>query len=264
MGKGIAGAMIAAAAIAIAVGITRRYGWNGEAAMQTFRGLSERLGFWAIPLYILAHTVTLALCLPYAVFFEAGASLLFGFLPAVLSVFSAKILGASLSFWIGRAVFRSSKSALEWAQRNKYFHLLSKGVERDGWKFVLLARFSPVPSYIINYALAATDVHFLFDFLLPTVIGCLPMILQNTSIGSLAGAAVSSTTGSKKSSLFSYLYPLIGIGSSVLISLKIKQYSSGIVAAAELGSSLQNETGGKIVDSSYETSTVGKKGDRGF
>ncbi|KAK8939834.1 hypothetical protein KSP40_PGU010485 [Platanthera guangdongensis] len=161
-----------------------------------------------------------------------------------------------------KCVFRSSKSALEWAQRNKYFHLLSKGVERDGWKFVLLARFSPVPSYIINYALAATDVHFLADFLLPTVIGCLPMILQNTSIGSLAGAAVSSTTGSKKSTLFSYLFPLIGIGSSVLISLRIKQYSSGIAAAAaELGSSQNDETDGKNVDSSYETSVAGKKGD---
>lgn len=90
---------------------------------------------------------------------------------------------------------------MEWAHRNKYFHVLSKGVEQDGWRFVLLARFSPIPSYIINYALAATGVGFIVDFLLPTVIGCLPMILQNTAIGSLAGAAVASASGSKKSSL---------------------------------------------------------------
>ncbi|KAK8939835.1 hypothetical protein KSP40_PGU010484 [Platanthera guangdongensis] len=108
MGKGIAVLITGTVAMAIAVGVTRRYGWDGEAAMQSFRELSERLGFWAIPLYVLAHTVTLALCLPYAVFFEAGASLLFGFLPAVLCVFSAKILGASLSFWIGRSVTRIS------------------------------------------------------------------------------------------------------------------------------------------------------------
>ncbi|KAL0924155.1 hypothetical protein M5K25_004963 [Dendrobium thyrsiflorum] len=252
MGKGLAAWTVAAAAVAILVGVNRRYGWDGEAALQVFRGLSEKLGFWAIPLYVLAHTLTLALCLPYAVFFEAGASLLFGFLPAILCVFSAKILGASLSFWIGRAVFSSSKSAMEFVRRNKYFNLLSKGVERDGWRFVLLARFSPVPSYVINYALAATNVHFLIDFLLPTVIGCLPMILQNTSIGSLAGAAVSSTTGSKKSHLFSYLFPLIGIGSSVLISLRIKKYSSGIVAAAECEPSCSSESNGcdaKIVES---------------
>lgn len=114
--------------------------------------------------------------------------------------------------------------------KNKYFHLLSKGVERDGWKFVLLARFSPVPSYVINYALAATNVGFLVDFLLPTVIGCLPMILQNTSIGSLASAAVGSASGSQKSQVWSYVFPLLGISSSILISLRIKKYSTDITA----------------------------------
>lgn len=127
-----------------------------------------------------------------------------------------------------RLVFRSSSSAMEWAQRNKYFHLLSRGVERDGWRFVLLARFSPIPSYVINYALAATKVGFVVDFLLPTVVGCLPMILQNTSLGSLAGAAVASASGTKKSQVWSYVLPLLGIVSSILISLRIKKYSTDI------------------------------------
>ncbi|PKA59721.1 hypothetical protein AXF42_Ash011845 [Apostasia shenzhenica] len=244
MGKGIAWLAAAAASVAVVVGLSRRYGLDREAALRSLRELSERLGFWAIPLYVLAHTITLALCLPYAVFFEAGASLLFGFFPAVLCVFSAKILGASLSFWIGRAVFRSSTSAMEWAQSNRYFRLLSLGVERDGWRFVLLARFSPVPSYVINYCLAATEVRFLIDFLLPTVIGCVPMILQNTSIGSLAGAAVASSKGPKKSHIYSYLFPLIGIASSILISLRIRKYSSGIVANAEGKQSGQHGSNG--------------------
>ncbi|OVA09737.1 SNARE associated Golgi protein [Macleaya cordata] len=219
------------AILGISRAVSKQYGWDKESALQLFRDLSDRLGFWAIPLYVLTHTVTLALCLPYAVFFEAGASLLFGFFPAVLCVFCAKVLGASLSFWIGRFVFRRSSSAMEWVQRNKYFHILSRGVEKDGWRFVLLARFSPMPSYVINYALAATRVGFLVDFLLPTVVGGLPMILQNTSIGSFAGAAVASASGSKKSPVLSYLLPLLGIVSSILISLRIKKYSSEITVA---------------------------------
>lgn len=123
---------------------------------------------------------------------------------------------------------------MEWAHRNKYFHLLSTGVERDGWRFVLLARFSPLPSYVINYALAATNVGFLVDFLLPTVGGCLPMILQNTSIGSLAGAAVASASGSNKVAVWSYVFPLLGIVSSILISLRIKNYSSALSSTARL------------------------------
>lgn len=198
-----------------------------EAVVEFFRHLSDRLGNWAIPVYVGVHTISLSLCLPYAVFFEAGASLLFGFFPALLCVFSAKVLGASLSFWIGRLLFRSSGSAIGWAHRNKYFNVLLRGVERDGWKFVLLARFSPIPSYVINYGLAATNVAFLRDFLAPTVVGCVPMILQNTSIGSLAGAAVGGSQPDK-SKVWSYVFPMMGISSSILISLRIKKYSSSL------------------------------------
>ncbi|KAE8694105.1 respiratory burst oxidase-like protein D-like [Hibiscus syriacus] len=111
---------------------------------------------------------------------------------------------------------------------NKYFHILSSGTERDGWRFVILARFSPIPSYVINYALAATNVRFIVDFLLPTVVGSVPMILQNTSIGSLAGAAVASASGSQKSKVWSYILPSLGIMSSIVISLRIKKYSRDI------------------------------------
>ncbi|WCJ25299.1 SNARE associated Golgi protein family [Euphorbia peplus] len=218
----------AVAVVAIGREVNKEIGWDKESAIRVFGEWSDRLGIWSIPLYVALHTLTLALCLPFAVFFEAAASLLFGFLPALFCVFSAKIFGASLSFWIGRLVFKRSSSAMEWAQGNKYFHVLSKGVERDGWKFVLLARFSPMPSYVINYALAATNVGFILDFLLPTVIGCVPMILQNTSIGSLAGAAVSSTSDTHKSKLWSYIFPLLGIVSSILISMRIKKYSTDI------------------------------------
>jgi uncharacterized membrane protein YdjX (TVP38/TMEM64 family) len=52
---------------------------------------------------------------------------------------------------------------MEWLRRNKYFHVVVKGVERDGWKIALLARFSPLPSYIINYALSV-DSSEIFSF----------------------------------------------------------------------------------------------------
>ncbi|WVZ51391.1 hypothetical protein U9M48_002543 [Paspalum notatum var. saurae] len=238
--RGWARGAAAFAAVALAVGAGRRYGWDGAAAVAAFREARGALGPWAAPAYVAAHALTLAVCPPYAIVFEGGAALLFGFLPAVACVFSAKVLGASLSFWIGRAIFRYFSSAMEWLQRNKYFHVVVKGVERDGWKFVLLARFSPLPSYIINYALSATDVGFFRDFLLPTVLGCLPMILQNVSIVSLAGTAVASTTTTKKSHFYSYLFPALGIVSSILISWRIKQYSSTFAIAEESKSSPTN------------------------
>jgi uncharacterized membrane protein YdjX (TVP38/TMEM64 family) len=123
-----------------------------------------------------------------------------------------------------RALFRSSSSASGFVRNNKYFGVLNKGVARDGWKFVLLARFSPVPSYIINYGLAATDVNFFVDFLLPTLAGGIPMILQNTSLGTLTSAATA--VGGPRKPVLSYILPCIGIFSGVLISWRIKKYAS--------------------------------------
>ncbi|GJN04698.1 hypothetical protein PR202_ga22265 [Eleusine coracana subsp. coracana] len=133
-------AAFAVAALAVTAG--RRYGWDRESALAAFRQARDALGPWAAPAYVAAHALTLALCPPYAIFFEGAAALIFGFLPGVACVFSAKVLGASLSFWIGRAIFRYFTSAMEWLQKNKYFHVVVKGVERDGWKFVLYPAFS--------------------------------------------------------------------------------------------------------------------------
>ncbi|KAL2906960.1 hypothetical protein RDABS01_005670 [Bienertia sinuspersici] len=250
-------------------GLNKQYGWDKDALMEFFKKLSDQLGIWAIPAYVGVHTLTLALCLPSAVFFEAGASLLFGFFPAVICVFSAKILAASLSFWIGRVakaerfIFKNSTSAMQWVQDNKHFQVLSNGVEQDGWKFVLVARFSPIPSYVINYALAATKVRFFVDFLLPTIIGCLPMILQNTSIGSLAGAAVASESGSGKSRISSYIFPLIGIVSSILISIRIRTYCKNISvvssAIENIKSSENTADSPQLLTNSKEDKNVSKE-----
>lgn len=95
--------LVAATVAIIAVIARQGTGWSKEAALEALKGWSDRLGIWAIPTYVAVHTLTLALCLPHAVFFEAGASILFGFLPALLCVFSAKVLAASFSFWFGRS-----------------------------------------------------------------------------------------------------------------------------------------------------------------
>ncbi|KAK1644850.1 hypothetical protein QYE76_062655 [Lolium multiflorum] len=102
--KGWARRLAAFGAVAVAVSAGRNYGWDGEAAVAAFRRGRNVLGPWAAPSYVLAHALTLALCPPYAIFFEGTAALVFGFLPGVACVFSAKILGASLSFWIGNPV----------------------------------------------------------------------------------------------------------------------------------------------------------------
>lgn len=223
------------AVVAVYILFSHVFGGDKEAILEGFRALSERLGKWTMPLYVAVHAILIAFCLPYAIVFEAGAAYLFGFSRGVLCVFSAKILSGSLSFWIGRVLFRSSSWARSWIQSNKLFRVISEGVAQDGWKFVLLARFSPIPSYIINYALAATDVRYAIDFLLPSMLGCVPMILQNTSIGRLTSVA----THREKTGIMAYLFPLIALTSSGLITWRIKKYTSNIsvLTSPEIASS---------------------------
>ncbi|KAL0755707.1 hypothetical protein Bca101_093375 [Brassica carinata] len=49
----------------------------------------------------------------------SGASILFGFLHALLCVFSAKVLAASFSFWIGR-LFDMKPSQTRRVRKNLY------------------------------------------------------------------------------------------------------------------------------------------------
>eukprot|EP00250_Pteridium_aquilinum_P004424 c14635_g1_i1 orf=312-1040(-) len=233
LGGGVAGqlavaALVGVAAVAYCI-FSAAYGGDKQAVLEDLRALSQRLGPWSLPLYVALHALLISLCLPYALLLEAGAAYLFGFFNGVLCVFSAKILSASLSFWIGRTLFWSSPSARRWVESNKVFSVISNGVARDGWKFVLLARFSPIPSYVINYSLAATNVRYFVDFLLPSILGCVPMILQNTSIGSLTRAATHADSSGGKSGVLSYLLPAMGVTSSVLIAWRIKKYTSTVL-----------------------------------
>ncbi|BBN12310.1 hypothetical protein MPTK1_5g19020 [Marchantia polymorpha subsp. ruderalis] len=198
------------------------YKIDRNALLEIFNDLSKRLGIWAMPVFVAVHTLAIAMCFPYAVFFEAFAAFLFGFVNGVICVFSAKVLGAALAFWVGRALFQCSPGATDLVRNNRFFSTLNKGVAKDGWKFVLLARFSPVPSYVINYGLAATDVRFFVDFLLPTLVGGLPMILQNTSFGTLTSATID---GSNRS-LSSYVLPVVGMCSGLIITWKVTKFAT--------------------------------------
>lgn len=85
------------------IAIRNAYGGNKQAMMDDFHVVAERLGPSAMPVFVFVHTLAIALCFPYAIVFEAAAAFLFGFLRGVLCVFSAKVMGAALAFWIGRS-----------------------------------------------------------------------------------------------------------------------------------------------------------------
>ena len=113
-------------------------------------------------------------------------------LPARPSLF---VLYSPVGFVLGRTLLRSTLGAR--AKAHPRFGAIYEGISERGWVFVALLRLSPLPSWMNNYGLAATNVRFFPDFIVPTSLASLPYIVQNVLAGLALGEAVgvATTTG---------------------------------------------------------------------
>ena len=127
--------------------------------------------------FIAAHIFAIVLCFPGTAIFELTAGAVFGFLPGVAVVATAKGTAAAATFFVARTARDSPPG--QWIQERldlegqDWTEKLERGVKRDAFRFCLLARLSPVPSFINNYALPLAGVPF-SSFLPGTLLGMLP------------------------------------------------------------------------------------------
>jgi len=159
------------------------------------RGDTSGLG--AVP-FVAAHVLAIVLCFPGAAIFELTAGAVFGFLPGVVAVASAKGIAASVTFFIARAASegplgrwiqdRLDGEGQGWADK------LQRGVQRDAFKFSLLARLSPAPSWVSNYGLPLAGVP-LGSFLPATLVGMLPPLASNVYSGAAAASLAAALGG---------------------------------------------------------------------
>ncbi len=122
---------------------------------------------------------------------SVAAGFLFGLGTGVASVVAGGLLGACLTFFLGRSLARA------WVlrQKNRYPMLagLDADIGRHGFKLVLLLRLSPVTPYnILNYALGLSGVPF-WKYVWATFLGMLPqtvvLVYSGRAMRSLAEAA---------------------------------------------------------------------------
>lgn len=99
----------------------------------------------------------------------------------------ASIAGATAAFLLGRTLLR------DWATRrtsgSAHLRAISRAVEREGLKIVLLLRLSPlIPFNVLNYALSLSNVR-LSTYVTASAIGMLPGTALYVYLGSLAPTA---------------------------------------------------------------------------
>lgn len=136
-----------------------------------FRGWICGYGIFGPLLFILIYGLLVTFGLP-AVLCSAAGGLVFGrFYGTAYNLFGA-CLGASGAFWIARLLARDL-IAKRFAAA-KWFEIFSRGIEKDGFYYMLFVRLLPVfPFNGTNYACGITNIGYR-PFLLATMIGMLP------------------------------------------------------------------------------------------
>jgi uncharacterized membrane protein YdjX (TVP38/TMEM64 family) len=136
-----------------------------------FRGWICGYGIFGPLVFILLYGLLVTFGFP-AVFCSAAGGLLFGrFYGTSLNLFGA-CLGASGAFWIARLIARDF--VVRKFAGAKWFGSFSKGIEKDGFYYMLFVRLLPVfPFNGTNYASGVTNIRYR-HFLLATMIGMLP------------------------------------------------------------------------------------------
>lgn len=134
--------------------------------------LNEHSKFSAI-VYIFIYSTAILLFLPVSPFAIIGG-LFFGPIKGIVYTVIGALIGASLSFMLGRYFLK------EWFEKKIKKTKVKKlydAVEKNGWKIIAITRLIPVfPYNIFNYIFGATNIKFShyiitsFIFMLPSVI----------------------------------------------------------------------------------------------
>ena len=139
--------------------------------------------FYFIVFFIIYVVVT-AFALPISLLKTLLAGALFGFWPGLILVSFASSIGSTFCFLFSRFALR----AYVQKRFNNYLEKINKGIEEDGWLYLLFLRLSPVfPFFIINLVFGLTKMK-TFQFYLVSQVG----MFIGTAIFVNAGAQISS------------------------------------------------------------------------
>ncbi len=176
------------------------------------------LGPWGPIAFALFYVAACILFLPGSLL-TLGGGFIFGVVKGSLFVWISAVLGASVSFLIGRYLAR------DWVAKkiegHDGFKRIDEAIAEEGWKIVGLTRLSPVfPFNLLNYSLGLTKVSFR-DYFLASCVGMLPGTLIYVYLGSLAGdLALLGQAGETRSPVEWTLY-VVGLLATLAVTVYI-------------------------------------------
>jgi uncharacterized membrane protein YdjX (TVP38/TMEM64 family) len=218
--------ILAALAIAYALGLQRQLSWAALAAHQA----ALRTWVHADPLataagYLAVYALAVAISFPGAIWITVTGGLLFGTaLGAALAVCGATI-GAVLLFLAAR----SALGPLLARRAGRLLDRVQPGLRRYGFSYVLALRLIPVvPFWLINFAAALSGVR-LDHFAVATFVGIIPATIVFASIGAGIGGVLAAGRTPDLSIILSapVLLPLLGLAVLSLLPVAWRHWRGG-------------------------------------
>lgn len=118
----------------------------------------RNLHFLGLLLYLLIFVLGTIAFLPSLPFALLGG-ITYGTLQGIVYASIGNLLGASMAFIIARYIGRSKFE--EKLKASKTFHEINNGIERNGWRIMVLTRMFPIiPHWLQNYAYGLTTISF--------------------------------------------------------------------------------------------------------
>ncbi|MBW4643238.1 MAG: TVP38/TMEM64 family protein [Goleter apudmare HA4340-LM2] len=195
--------------------------FNIQQLLQTSVNVVNNLGSFGPIAFIAIYNLATLLLIPGSIL-TLKAGCLFGVFWGSIYVLVAAIIGATLSFIIGRYLSRDwvSKQML----KHPKFKAIDQAVAKEGWKIVLLTRLSPVfPFNLLNYAFGVTQVS-LKDYILGSI-GILPGTVMYVYIGSLAGNLAMINTNNQPSNpqtqIWELVFQIMGCIATVAVTIYV-------------------------------------------
>jgi len=165
--------------------------------------------------YVVAYTVVVACSVPEAAIVTVAGGLLFGtVIGGALAVIGAT-LGAIVLFLAARTAFVELMAA----GAARFMARIRRGIERDGFLYLLAIRLVPIfPFWLVNLAAAACGMR-LVPFAAATLLGIIPGTLVFAAIGEGVAGVLANGGTPDFSVVFSprVLLPLLGLAALTLL-----------------------------------------------
>lgn len=206
--------LIALAAVIVIAAAVVPVGPGLLAFLQWVRGT----GPWAALLVALIYIPAAIILLPAAPL-TLGAGFLFGVVRGTILVSLGSTAGATAAFLVARRFSRGwTKDVIA---RYPKAGAISRAVEVQGWRVVLLTRLSPVLPYnVLNYAFGLTAVS-LREYVLASWVGMLPGTLMYVYLGSAAGSIAELLSGRRPHGTGPQVLFAFGLAATVVVTVLV-------------------------------------------